>query len=680
MRTKRIFAIATSVTMLAIVVAVVLLRSIDFNQYRDQFSTQVEDLTGRSLNIAGDVELSLSLSPILSVNDVAFGNASSGSGPHMIRVKRLEVQVPLIPLLLGEAKARRITLQGVELLLETDPEGQGNWIFQEARETETGREGDEALFPAVKEVSLKDLRLTWRDGVSGKTTTMELATLSASAKDFSQPLTLSASGMVNGQTFKVEGIVGALADLRGGEPFPLDLKLELAGADITVQGTVAEPLAGKGLVLRIQGKGRELADFSMLAGVELPVLGPWNLDFALVDFPGGLMVDKLAIKFAGSDLSGQISLKLDDKRPVLDAGLRSELLNLSPFAGDPVNAKGMGSGEPKDKIFSREPLPLDGLRAFDAQLAYQTDRLVLPNITVQDLRTEVVLQDGKLNVAPLKANLAQGLLLGQVELNAANGLPELAMNLSVKGLDSGELLQSIVGEKWLAAKGDMAIKLRGQGASVAELMAGLNGRTRLLIGRGQADIKAVDNLIGGLSKVVGTLVSEKKQSAALNCVASQFEIRNGIATSKVLLADTEFSTVVGEGTIDLGKERLDLLLKPKPKSVTLSVAVPVEIGGTLANPSFTPEKLATATKAVGVLAVVGAVTFPPTALLGLVEMGSGKENPCLGLSSGKGAPKSAKTQGAQEAEKDSSVVDKAADEVKKTFESVSGALKGLFGK
>jgi uncharacterized protein involved in outer membrane biogenesis len=296
-------------------------------------------------------------------------------------------------------------------------------------------------------------------------------------------------------------------------------------------------------------------------------------------------------------------------------------------------------------------------------------RLLLDKLELGDLEADLRLKGGVLNIKPLKAVVADSSAQGELQLNAAAKQANLVLKLNAKGLDLGKLFKATTDEETLSGKGDLSIDLKGRGYSVATIMASLNGYSRLLVGEGTLKTGAVDSLIGGLSTVVGTLVAEKKDTAVMHCLASDFDIKQGVATSRALLVDTEYSTVFGEGNIDFGAETLDMLIQPKPKSATLNVAVPVQIGGTLANPTFGVEKVAAARKAAGVLAVVGGLAFPPAALLGLGEMGSDEDNPCLKIAQGEGGNASAK-QPEQKKEEGG---------IKGTLDSVGNKLKGLFG-
>ena len=90
--------------------------------------------------------------------------------------------------------------------------------------------------------------------------------------------------------------------------------------------------------------------------------------------------------------------------------------------------------------------------------------------------------------------------------------------------------------------------------------------------------------------------------------------------------DTRHATIVGDGHIDLARERLELKLTPRPKTTTLNLSVPVHVGGTFTEPTFAPGILGTARRIGG---VVGAVLFPPAALAVFADLGTGEDHPCL---------------------------------------------------
>jgi hypothetical protein len=151
-------------------------------------------------------------------------------------------------------------------------------------------------------------------------------------------------------------------------------------------------------------------------------------------------------------------------------------------------------------------------------------------------------------------------------------------------------------------------------------------------------------------------------------VVNKFTIKNGIAKNQVMIVDTEYSTVVGKGNIDLGKETLNLVVTPKSKSATLNIALPIKVGGTLASPSFRPDELAVAKKIGGIAALF---IFPPAAIVGFGDMGSDEGEECLNIAKGK-----APTPASQKP----STTEKVLKNVEGGVKDLGEKLKGLFGR
>jgi hypothetical protein len=134
-------------------------------------------------------------------------------------------------------------------------------------------------------------------------------------------------------------------------------------------------------------------------------------------------------------------------------------------------------------------------------------------------------------------------------------------------------------------------------------MAGLSGSTSLQMGEGRINNRFAKIMLSDLFKLIST--GGSADSSNLNCVVSKFDITKGLATSKVLVVDTNGATIVGDGKVMLDSEKLDMHLDPTAKQANLvNLAIPVNVGGTLASPSVLPDPTALAKNATGALAGV----------------------------------------------------------------------------
>jgi hypothetical protein len=129
MRWKWIAGIGVFLIIALMAAVYVFLATYDFNKLKPRVARMVKDATGRELKLGGEIDLAIGFSPALVVTDVTFANAPWGSQPQMIKVEKLRAQVRLLPLLFRDVKVKHIGLAGVEVLIETDPNGQGNWDF-----------------------------------------------------------------------------------------------------------------------------------------------------------------------------------------------------------------------------------------------------------------------------------------------------------------------------------------------------------------------------------------------------------------------------------------------------------------------------------------------------------------------------------------------------------------------
>ena len=102
-------------------------------------SEQVRKTTGRDFAVRGP--LSIRLLPRIGVaaDDVVLGNAPWGTRKDMLVVQHARFDIALWPLLQGLVDIASVSFDGVDLLLETDRNGVGNWAMgRERRQQRAG--------------------------------------------------------------------------------------------------------------------------------------------------------------------------------------------------------------------------------------------------------------------------------------------------------------------------------------------------------------------------------------------------------------------------------------------------------------------------------------------------------------------------------------------------------------
>ena len=619
----KIIAITIPLLVIALVVgALVVLMTTDFNQYKPLIAEQAKAATGRDLVIAGDLEVGISLTPSVSVAGVTLSNAKWAKRPEMISVERFEAQMSLIPLAFGIIDVTRVVLVGADILLEVDKKGRANFDFQApgakpeapAPTAESGGPADSGggamPIPVVREIVIRDSRLRYADATTGASHDAKIDELTIAGDGLDSPIKMQFMGSYNRAAIELTGNFGAPAEVVSPSgPYPVTIALKAGGADVSVKGTIAEPMAGRGLNLAVSVSGNELGELSALAGSEVPKLGAYAMSMTLTGDPAtALNLVGFAGALAGSDVAGDVTLELKGKRPFINARLKSKLIDVTALGGaatgaapDAEAAKPAGPG---DKLFPKDPLPVEGLRAVDAKLTFDADMIIAAGAKLQNAHVGLTLQGGNLTIKPLKATVAEGGIDGSINLDGRKKAAGLAVRLLLSKVNLDTLLTDMKITEDIEGKGNIDIDIAGSGGSVAAIMAGLNGRASVLMGEGRMKTSFMQNVLGGGGQLLNQVLDKGRAGyTVVSCAVLDFPIKQGIATAKAFYIDAEARGIIGAGSANLRNETLDLTVDPRNKNKIDKAVLPVHITGTFLAPKYNVDKQAAASKLTGMLGI-----------------------------------------------------------------------------
>lgn len=596
---KSILLAMTALSVALVATAAAMLRSMDLGPYRSLVAGRIETAIGRDLTLGGGLHLDVSLHPAIVADDLALANASWGSRPQMVTVRRLEAELELLPLLAGEIRIRRVALIGVDVLLETDSAGHGNWVMGKATRN-PARDTAVPDLPTVADLVIKDATLAFREGESGTTHSIKFRRLKAWTDGPPGRIVVALDGMIDGVPVSLSGRLGAVPRLLSGASYPVDLEGEIAGARVAIKGQAAGAGAGGDLALRISLAGKEFADLETLIGIALPALGPYSVAVTLRRLDAeSLRVESLAAKIGGSDLGGDLTIDWSGARPRIEADLTSAALDLSDFRLRPLLSLPHGADGAVDRLFPADPLPFAWLHRVDGVVEIASRRVRWRPLTFGNARIKASLEKDRLAIECFEADWAGGTIRVAVTVDATRKLPVLDGRVAGRHIVVGSLVRTLGltdGVKGGAA--DFDLDLRGRGEDLRTIMAGLDGTVRLDIGPGRVVGRSGDI---ALADTVGLIdIDERLDAPNLHCVAGRFAIKDGTAVSRGLVIDTNSAVVIGDGQVDLETETLDIHLEPHAKQVSfMSFGTPLTIDGTLTRPSVAAD---TTTLAVGAAA------------------------------------------------------------------------------
>lgn len=698
MKWKWVVGAVALLIVVLIVGAYVVLSGYDFNKLKPRIARAVRDATGRELVMGGDIDLRIGLTPVLTVEDVRFQNASWGSRPALAMLKRFEVQVALLPLLRGDIKVKRFVMIEPDILVETDKRGRSNLEFDPvpkasgAAPEEEGGEGAGLPQLSFERLLIKKGRFTYRDGLTSTSYVVKIERLAASAKDLKGSFEVALEGDYNGEGFEVNGTLGPLALFADPDKaWPLNLSAKAAGVVINIDGTVEDPLKLKGIRVDFRAEAELLDGLERLADAKLPFKGPLSISGSLSDIARKTYkVSKLKVAFGKSDLEGSIQARLAGKTPGFNAALKSRRLDLRPISK--TKADGAGETRPKkkrEKVFSDEPLNLKALKQVNGSVEIKIKKLLLPRLAVDDLDGRLILNKGHLSLKLLGASIGGGDVEGSLKLRPKGRSATVVAAFKANKIDLGRMLKDLEITDAFEGKLDVTVDLKGFGGSLAELMGSLDGNITLVMGPGQVSSKYLSLLGADLRQGVFRLINpmaREEDFTEINCFVSRFDLSDGLGQSTALVFDSTKMSVMGEGSVDLKTERLDFSLRPLPRKGTSAegagkfglgeLARPLKLRGTLANPSLAIDPLQAAL-AVGRISK-GVEQFGALGVLaGLASStgsnNNGGENLCLT------AIETAKT-GVRAPQVKQKKDEKTTDDITEGIKEIEKGLRMFFGK
>jgi AsmA protein len=158
------------------------------------------------------------------------------------------------------------------------------------------------------------------------------------------------------------------------------------------------------------------------------------------------------------------------------------------------------------------------------------------------------------------------------------------------------------------------------------MLAGANGKVGLVVAGGEISKLMMEKIGLHLWEILVLKVTGDKL-VKLRCAVADFSVKGGIMSTDALVFDTEVTTIVGTGSVDLGREKLDLTLNQKTKNTSpVALRSPIHIGGSFARPDVQVDKGRVAVRGLGALAL--GLINPLLALIPLIDAGPGKDSDC----------------------------------------------------
>jgi AsmA protein len=253
--------------------------------------------------------------------------------------------------------------------------------------------------------------------------------------------------------------------------------------------------------------------------------------------------------------------------------------------------------EQKSAPKTDERVDLTGLHGKTVSGKFAAGALTVKRVKMQNVKADVKLANGKLDVAPHSLNLYGGSLNGSLSADA-NGnriaAKETAQNVAV-----GPLLRDAAQKDVLEGRGNLTLDVQTAGGTMTALKKALGGNARVEIRDGA--IKGVN--LAESARNVKSMVGMKSQKADpsqktdFSEMSASFKITNGVARNDDLKGASPFFRLGGAGNLDVGNNLIDYLAKctlaatakgqgGRDAKDVAGVTIPIKLTGALDNPNW----------------------------------------------------------------------------------------------
>ena len=546
-------------------------------------SASVKEATGRDLNITGPVSLTIIPSIGIEAQDISLSNAVWASEAEMIHLKKLELGIRLLPLLHKKVQISKMNLNGIEVYLQSDGAGKGNWLLAAplAQGQSAPRAGDVVTsddgFISIENINITDARISYL-GTTGPKQSFEV-----------QRLALSGNG----------------------DKTSIQLDMKQARLSLGVRGTVTS--------IR-------------------KILEDWNAAPLKVDLDLSLDLNDKSLLVDG------VIEKSPQQLPSFDITMSSKAFDLGPLlAGSAVvtsssqslqsaNLKAPSSKEAK-YFFDDERLPFDVLPSANGKMTLNIVQLDLPDqAPLKNLKALVKLSNEYVKVESVDFQLGNGRAQGMLSLGKFHSpTPVIAMQGFAKGFTLEEMMMDAK-SKVRGGPTRFAFDIQSSGISLHQIASRATGKVQISVG--QATVassflnKGGDFVITVLDAV--NPLRKKSNETVLECAVAYLPVNHGLINiADTVGFETDRLDVVLNGSINLNSEAINLNIYPREKSgLTLGVDLAnlVKLQGTLQKPSAGINKAAVVNSAVSI--GLGFLTGGASILVENAKSIATKSQPC----------------------------------------------------
>ena len=460
--------------------------TLDLSASRQRIESIASQMLQRSVHIDGPVRLLPSLRPTLGLEGLRVGQPRDWPDTDFARLGRIEVQLAIMPLFRQEFIIDGIEVEGLDVTLETNSAGEGNWIFP-TRDSSSPRDSAVGIpYLEIDSVEASGISVTYRDARVDRQHSLQLTSLTGEVTQW-QGVRLSVEGNVQDLPFQAGFSGGGLADLATpGKPWPVDLSFEALGADLHAKGSVQDVLDAVSFSLAVELDVPSTEEIKELAGIVQPIFEKIELQARLEGSPGVFSVEDMEASLGDTPFSARVRADFSGAKPRFDGSVRADYLDVGPL----FKAIGEGDYSDDETAVASRAQPAAGrsddaegqweldapfvdtalLDLFDARLEFSVDEILGGPSTITGTSLALDVSGGSLR-APSTVQFAGVPFTGEINVSAGDDVSTISLSLAAESSEIGDLAELLMDAKGVDGRFDKArLDFSSKGKTLRELV------------------------------------------------------------------------------------------------------------------------------------------------------------------------------------------------------------------
>jgi uncharacterized protein involved in outer membrane biogenesis len=627
----------TVITLLAVPALIWLVLYVTKGRFlKGTFESVVGRMTNREVRVGGDFQLYFAPWRIkFYAERFTIANPAWATRPYLFHADRIDTRIAPLSLIFGKRRLYSLDLENGAADLEWNAGHSTNtWTFSE-------KKGGEPLeFPRIDVATVRGTTVRYLDPRMRLLADLGIEDIRSENARIGQAVAVQGKGRIRDTPFRVSAqLLSPDATVNRGEN-KLVARAWAANNIVDVSGTLPSLAEIEKVPFQTRGRGRDLSELLGIIGVVLPETRAYDLKARLVKEGEVYRFTNMSGVVGKSDVAGRLTVT-NGERLHLDSVIDTKSLDIvdaSVLVGynpDIVAEKGAvaaaaATGSGPQKLLPDNDLPVEKIRAFDADLIWTVARVKSRRVPISNMELKLDLDRGRLALSPFNFAMSRGNVSTDIVFDTRQRPSAVKYDIRLAPTAMGQLLAGWgVAESGTSGTIKGRVQLAGRGDSIADSLASASGRIAFIMPQGtlwtrNAQLAEID--IGTFAQKM--FAGKLKEPVSINCGLVAFTVRRGIAAADPILIDTRKNVILGRGGFSFRTEAIDLAVRADAKKFSLfSGQSPVGLGGHFSAPSLdviSPELIGRAGAGLG-LAIAAA---PLAGVLAFVDVGDAKSAAC----------------------------------------------------